>query len=211
MLEHLGLFLKSIFEVNYWNYSRAAGIMAYLFVWLAAISGLLSKAKILPWAGSVSILMEVHRKIACFGFYFIIFHALILSYDDYIKLKVDDLLIPFRSSYQFFNMSMGILAFYGTILVIGSMFFLGDRAFRYWHLLTYPVYFLASHGPFTSISMFSTVTFILFSPVGYGICNHLIPPVDSSNSLIAASTGFPLTLNWFIMPLIMAPSTKPMI
>lgn len=147
MLEHLELFLRSVIEVNYWNYSRAAGIMAYLFVWLAAISGLLSKAKILPRTGSVSTLMDVHRKMACFGFYFIIFHALILSYDDYIKLKVDDLLIPFRSSYQSSNMSMGILAFYGTILVIGSMFFLGGRAFRYWHLLTYPVYFLALwHG-----------------------------------------------------------------
>ena len=147
MLEYLDLHFLSVFEVNYWNYSRATGIVAYLFLWLAIFSGLLSKTKILFSLGLASIFSDVHRKSACVSFYFVVFHALILSYDDYIRLTLIDLLIPFQSTYQSINMSMGILALYGIILVIGSMFFLGGRVFSCWHYLTYPVYFLALwHG-----------------------------------------------------------------
>jgi len=147
MLEYLDLHLLSVFKVNFWNLSRATGIVAYLFLLLAIVSGLLSKTKILLSVGFASIFSDVHRKSACASFYFVIFHALILSYDDYIKLTLIDLFIPFQSTYQSINMSMGILAFYGIILVIGSMFFLGGRVFGYWHILTYPVYFLALwHG-----------------------------------------------------------------
>ncbi|HZK54394.1 MAG TPA: hypothetical protein VFC84_09415 [Desulfosporosinus sp.] len=147
MLEYLHLHFLSILEVNFWNYCRATGIVAYLFLWLAIFSGLLSKTKILFSIGLASLFSDVHRKSACISFCFVVFHALILLYDDYIKLNLIDLFIPFQSTYQSINISIGILAFYGIILVIVSMFFLGGKAFAYWHFLTYPLYFLAlGHG-----------------------------------------------------------------
>ncbi len=147
MLEYLHLHFLSVFEVNFWNYCRATGIIAYLFLWLAIFSGLLSKTKVLLSVGLASLFSDVHRKSSCVSLCFVVFHALILIYDDYIELNRIDLFIPFQSTYQPINISIGILAFYGIILVIVSMFFLGGKAFAYWHFLTYPVYFLALwHG-----------------------------------------------------------------
>lgn len=147
MLEYLDLHFLSVFEVNFWNYCRATGIVAYLFLWLAIFSGLLSKTKILLSVSLASLFSDVHRKSACVSLCFVIFHALILIYDDYLKLTFFDLFVPFQSTYQSINISLGILAFYGILLVIVSMFFLGGKAFAYWHFLTYPVYFLALwHG-----------------------------------------------------------------
>ncbi|MDP4126992.1 MAG: hypothetical protein Q8912_08625 [Bacillota bacterium] len=147
MLEFLNPHFPFAFEINLWNLSRATAIVAYLYLWIATITGLLSKTKILLTVGLNSNLLTIHRKSACFSLNFIIFHALILSYDDYIKLKVKDLFIPFLSTYQTFNVTMGILAFYGIVLMIGSMFFLGGKIFRFWHLLTYAAYFMALwHG-----------------------------------------------------------------
>lgn len=147
MLDFLNLHFPFDFKINLWNLSRATAIVAYLYLWIATITGLLSKTKILLRVGLSSYFLNVHRKSACLSLNFVIFHALILSYDDYIKLNVKELFIPFLSSYQTFNISMGITAFYGIVLVIGSMLFLGGKIFRFWHLLTYVAYFLALwHG-----------------------------------------------------------------
>lgn len=147
MLEYLNLHFPYVFEINFWNLSRATAIVAYMYLWLATLTGLLSKTKVQLATGLKSLFTAVHRKSACLSYIFIIFHALILSYDDYIKLNVIDLLIPFRTTYQPLNLSMGILAFYGIILLIGSMFFLGGRVFAYWHMFAYPTYFFALwHG-----------------------------------------------------------------
>lgn len=146
-MDNLAVSFLSVFDLNYWELSRAAGIVAYLFLWLAIFSGLLSKTKMLQALGLAPWFMAVHHKSARLGLYFALFHPLMLLYDNYIKFTLADLLIPFHSTYRPLYMSLGIFALYGMVFIITSPYFLRGRAFGYWHLLTYPTYFFALwHG-----------------------------------------------------------------
>jgi hypothetical protein len=128
---------------NYWYLSRAAGIVAYLLLWSALFSGLLLKTKMLNPIKLSPLLPGLHQLSTSWSLYFTVFHILLLRYDEYIKFNFEDLFVPFASTYQTFYLSFGILASYGLVLVIAGAYLFRRKAFKFWHILTYPAFFLA--------------------------------------------------------------------
>lgn len=143
MLETLSLPYMYILKGNYWYLSRAAGIVAYLLLWSALFSGLLLKTKMLNPIRLSPLLPGLHQLSTSWSLYFTVFHVLLLRYDAYIKFSFGDLFVPFAATYQTSYLSIGILSFYGLVLVIVGAYLFKSKAFRFWHILTYPAFLLA--------------------------------------------------------------------
>lgn len=132
----------------YWELSRAAGLLAYLCLWLAAVSGAVNR---LPVPAPLRPLqMEVHQWGAVWSAYVGLFHAVILLWDRYVGFTVRDLLVPFTSAYKPLLVGIGSLALYVALIVLLTTYFrssFSTTTWRWLHALSYPGYALATwHG-----------------------------------------------------------------
>ena len=77
-------------------------------------------------------------------------HALILLGDNFIKMSLADLVIPFISPYRPLAIALGILAFYLMLMLAVSFYarrWLGQKRFRAFHYASFVAYLLVSlHG-----------------------------------------------------------------
>jgi predicted ferric reductase len=132
----------------YWELSRAAGLLTYLCLWLAAVSGAANR---LPIPAALRPLqMEFHQWGAVWATYVGLFHAVILLWDRYIGFTVRDLLVPFSSAYKPLLVGVGSLALYVVVIVVLTTYFrtsFRTTTWRWLHALSYPGYVLATwHG-----------------------------------------------------------------
>ena len=135
----------------YWYLSRAAGIVAYLLLWLSVALGLLITGKLSRlWPGGPTA-ADLHQFSSLLGWAFALFHGLVLLGDRYVGYSLVALLVPFAASdYRPLAVGLGQLAFYLGLLVSGSFYFrrwIGYRAWRLFHFTSFAVYLLATaHG-----------------------------------------------------------------
>lgn len=132
----------------YWELSRAAGLLAYLCLWLAAVSGATNRLPLPAWLRPL--LLDAHQWGAVWAAYVGLFHAAVLLWDRYIQFTWRDLLVPFAASYKPVLVGMGSLALYGLVTVLLITYFrayLSATVWRWTHALSYPAYALALwHG-----------------------------------------------------------------
>lgn len=135
----------------YWYLSRSSAIVAYVLIWLSMLFGLLITSKISGlWPGGPTA-FDLHQYTSLLGLTFVIFHALILMGDTYIKATLMQIVMPFSyTGYQAFWVGLGQLALYGLILVSMSFYvkqYIGRRMWRLIHFLSFVIFILGlGHG-----------------------------------------------------------------
>jgi methionine sulfoxide reductase heme-binding subunit len=119
-----------------WYVIRAAGVIAYILLALTVVCGLLISNRILP-AGRIRVdIFETHSFMALLVLAFGGFHALALLVDNYVGFSVQQILIPFTSTYRPTSVALGILGFYGSAVIYASFWarkLIGYQAWRYLH------------------------------------------------------------------------------
>ena len=133
-----------------WYLARAAGIVLYLLVWAALVTGLgLTTALFDRWPGR-GMVFSLHTYATSLTYGFLALHLLSLAADTTVRFSPRQLFVPFASEWHEPWTGFGILAG-GLTLVIGVSFSLkrriGQRVWRALHWLTFPLYLLALlHG-----------------------------------------------------------------
>jgi len=94
-----------------WHIIRAAGLTAYLLLFLTTAGGLLLSLRTVPpkYRSSVT---NIHNTIAMTGLLFTLLHLSTLLFDKQIHFSVADIFIPFWSNYQTASSALGSIAFY---------------------------------------------------------------------------------------------------
>jgi len=164
MLQTLVLPWQFITDTDYWLLSRAASIVAFLFLWGAVLTGILLKTKLLNGSNLNASTRVAHYAMARLGFYLAIFHVLILRYDSYAGYDFGQLMFPMVGNNSIWALEIGKWSLYATIIV-GAVFFAFRKRTslaRWAHLLAYPAFFLAlAHGlmlgPDTEVSWMQTI------------------------------------------------------
>ena len=135
----------------FWYISRSSAFVAFVLLWASMAFGLgISNRLGRVWPGAPAS-FELHQLTGLLGLGFALVHALALLGDHYIGYSLDQVLVPFASSaYRPLWVGFGQIALYGTILV-GLTFYvrkyIGQRAWRVIHFLSYAVFALALlHG-----------------------------------------------------------------
>jgi sulfoxide reductase heme-binding subunit YedZ len=133
-----------------WYLARAAGIVLYLLLWTAVVTGLgLTTGLLDRWPGR-GILFSLHAFATNLTYGFLALHVISLAADTTVRFVPRDLLVPFASGWREPWTGFGVLAA-GLTVLIGASFSLkriiGQRAWRALHWLTFPLYALALlHG-----------------------------------------------------------------
>jgi len=137
--------LTTIFST--WHITRAAGLTAYLLLFLTTAGGLLlSLQTVRPnYRSSIT---NIHNTIAFTGILFTLLHLSTLLFNKYIHFSLADVFIPFWSSYQTLGNTLGIFAFYTMAIMTFTstpaiMKRLGYRMWKLIHYLAFLCYLVA--------------------------------------------------------------------
>jgi len=135
-----------------WYISRAAGISAYILMFLIIILGAGMTTSFIYRYISPTKAWMIHKYLSLALGIILLTHIFILLFDKFINFSFGDILVPFFSSFQPLYLSLGIFAFYLLIIIIFSSLFFRlkyKRAWRGIHYATYTLFiFSIVHGFF---------------------------------------------------------------
>jgi predicted ferric reductase len=125
----------------FWYLSRASAFVAYFLLWLSMVLGVGVTNKLAArWPG-LARANDMHQYVSVLGLVFGLFHGLILIGDQYMNLKVVQILLPFLVSvYRPISVGIGQLAFYLWAIVLFSFYVrkrIGTKAWRTIHFAAY--------------------------------------------------------------------------
>lgn len=136
-----------------WVLLRAAGIGAYVALWLAVVWGLVATTGVVKSRISKPSANHFHAFVATTGLVLLGVHLGLLLIDAYMPFTPSDVFIPMRSTFRPVAITAGVLAMYGMVLLIVSSWMRSKLSTRLWraiHLLSVPAFVLALlHGVFT--------------------------------------------------------------
>ena len=146
--------LNWLFAANsvqvWWYVTRAAGIVAYLLLWLSTAWGLAVPAKIIDRLMPRWATFDFHQFISLLAIGFMGLHIVVLVLDHYLPFTVAQVLIPFIAPYRPLWVGIGVISLYLILLVTITYYIrdrIGMRTFRTIHVLSLVAYAGATfHG-----------------------------------------------------------------
>ena len=135
-----------------WVLIRAAGIGAYIALFLSVAWGLVSSTGVITKRMSKPSSNRFHASVASAGLALLAIHMILLLFHDFVPFQVLDLLVPMRSTFRPIAITLGVIAMYAAVIVTVSSWLRGRFPTRTWralHLLAIPAFILALlHGVF---------------------------------------------------------------
>jgi hypothetical protein len=137
-----------------WNIIRAAGIGAYIMLWMSVVWGLVSTTGIFGNKISKGTANVLHQSLSTLGVLLLATHLGFLLIDKFMPFTPIDLVIPMRVTYKPVGVALGISAMMlmvvGVIAISWGRRFIGTRLWRAMHVLSIPAFALALvHGLMT--------------------------------------------------------------
>ena len=172
-----------------WILLRAAGIGAYVMLFLSVAWGLLATTSIVTKRVSKPSSTLFHQFTATVGVVLLAVHLVLLVVDTYMPFAPLDLLVPLHSTFRPLAITAGVLGMYGMVIVLVTSWLrkpIGTKVWRAIHLLAVPAFTLAlAHGVFAGTDterwwmwgMYAlTGLFVLFLVIVRGLSYGYRPP-----------------------------------
>jgi len=161
-----------------WDVLRAAGVAAYLALFLSVAWGLVSSTSLVNKRISKPASTAFHATVASAGLAFLAIHLGGLFVDRFMPFGVAELLIPMRSTYHPIPVAFGIIAMYGMVVVLVSSWArkrVGTVWWRRLHLLAVPIFTLSLlHGLFAGTDSARPWMFTIYAVSGCVVLFMLI-------------------------------------
>lgn len=172
-----------------WILLRAAGIGAYVMLFLSVAWGLLATTSIVTKRVSKPSSTLFHQFTATVGVVLLAVHVVLLVVDTYMPFAPLDVLVPLHSTFRPLAITAGVLGMYGMVIVLVTSWLrkpIGTKVWRAIHLLAVPAFTLAlAHGVFAGTDterwwmwgMYAlTGLFVLFLVIVRGLSYGYRPP-----------------------------------
>ena len=135
---------------TFWYISRAAGLSAYLMLFLNVVLGLAVNTRIMDALVARWRSFDLHEFTALLAMGLLAIHGLSLLGDQYIGFSLPQVLLPFNLPYRPFWTAMGILAFWMLVVITASSYIrkqLGYKTWRAIHYLSFGAFLMGlAHG-----------------------------------------------------------------
>ncbi|MCL4393624.1 MAG: hypothetical protein M1482_02230 [Chloroflexi bacterium] len=133
-----------------WYVTRAAGLTAYLLLWLSTVWGLAVSSKIFDPVLHRYFTYDMHQFISLLAIGFVALHVAVLLADAYLPFSIAQIVLPFGAPYRPVWVGVGVIALYLTLLVSVTFYvrrWIGQKAFRVIHYLSFLAFAgAAAHG-----------------------------------------------------------------
>lgn len=127
-------------QQGFWYITRAAGLAAYLLLWLSTLWGLAVASKNFDPLLHRAFTFDVHEFLSLLAIGFIVVHVGVLLVDQYLPFSLAEILVPFIAPYRAFWVGIGVIGMYLTLLVTLTFYLrtkIGYKAFRAIHLFSF--------------------------------------------------------------------------
>ncbi len=174
-LTALGQALPATSDKAYWFISRSSGVLAYVLLTFGMLWGLVQSGGILRPTIPPLLALGLHSFLNWSALVMTALHGLILLGDNFIKLSLADVLIPFNSTFSPLLMGVGILSGYLMLLLSSSFYarkWLGHKNFKTIHYASYATFLLVTlhsvglgtdSGLMWPLALLSTVAVLLLT------------------------------------------------
>ena len=153
-----------------WVLLRAAGIGAYLVLFLSVAWGLVATTGGVAKRISKQSANHFHAFLAASGLVLLIVHAGLLIFHEYMPFSLDELLVPLSSSYRPVAVAFGVVAMYGMVAISVSSWLRTHFGVAWWrrlHLLAVPVFILSLlHGVFSGTDTERPWLIVMYATTG---------------------------------------------
>lgn len=133
-----------------WHLTRGVATVAYLTITASAAWGLILSSKLTKDVTPAPLTLEMHQTLSWLGVGLAAFHAYLLLFDTYYHYVLTDLVVPFTGPYRPQEVGLGTIGLYLLYLVAASFSWkawMGQKAWRLMHYLSFPAFILATaHG-----------------------------------------------------------------
>lgn len=129
-----------------WYVTRASGIIAFAFAWLAIFLGIAVRLPLLKDIIRPAYSLSVHYTIAVQTLFFALLHGISFLFDPFMAPSLADAFIPFHISpgkLDPLSLALGIMAFYGFIVLVITSWIkpmIPQRLWRITHFINIFVY-----------------------------------------------------------------------
>ncbi|MGJ7919669.1 ferric reductase-like transmembrane domain-containing protein [Neobacillus sp. LXY-4] len=132
-----------------WNLIRLSGFLSYFLLTASLAFGFLQAFPSLKRRKGE--FLQIHQTSGWIGLLGILYHMMMLYWDQYVHYPIFSILVPFSSEHEAFYSGLGTISFYLFFLIIGSSDFLmkklGRSVWKKIHLLAVPAWLLMTvHG-----------------------------------------------------------------
>ncbi len=135
---------------TFWYLARAAGLSAYLMLFLNVVFGLAVHTKVMDKIYARWKSLDLHQFTTLLALGLLAIHGLALLGDHYIGFSMPEILVPLLSPYRPLWTAIGIIAAYLVGLVAASSYLRKHMSYSTWrslHYLSFGAYVLAlGHG-----------------------------------------------------------------
>ena len=153
-----------------WILLRAAGIGAYVALWLSVAWGLVATTGVVKRRISKPSANTFHALVATVGLVLLAVHLALLVVDSYMPFGVADVLTPMHATFRPVAITAGVLAMYGIVIVMVTSWVRTSMNTRLWraiHFLAIPAFMLAFlHGVFAGTDTGRTWMIALYGTTG---------------------------------------------
>ena len=181
---------------TFWFLARAAGLSAYLMLFLNVFLGLAVRSKVLEALLARWRSFDLHQFTALLALGFLALHGLALLGDRYIGFSPAELLVPFASPYRPVWTALGVMALYLFLGVLASSYLrklIGQRLWRAIHYSAFVAFLLAmAHGIFAGSDSSEPWAAALYGGTGSIIGLLVILRVKSASGRVPAQAPRPL-------------------
>lgn len=150
-----------------WYLMRAAGMTAYVLLWLTTAWGLAVSSKVFDSLIHRSFIFSFHEFISLLSLGFLALHILVILGDKYLPFTIFQIFIPFLAPYRSFWVGIGTIAFYILALVTLAFYLkkrIGQKAFRTIHVFSLLGYFAAlAHAFFSGTDSTNSVVILMYA------------------------------------------------
>ena len=156
--------------MNTWIVLRAAGIGAYLMLFLSVAWGLASTTSLVTKHVAKPTSILFHQFTASVGLVLLAVHLGGVLLDRYMKFGPLDLLVPLRASYRPLAIGIGVVSMYAMVIVLVASWTKRWMPTSWWralHLLTVPTFTLTMiHGLFAGTDSVRPWMFAIYAGTG---------------------------------------------
>jgi methionine sulfoxide reductase heme-binding subunit len=183
----------------WWFISRASGIVAWLLITAAVLWGILLSTNLFARHRRPAWILDVHRGLGALSVIMLATHLGALVADSYVHFEIVDILVPFASDWNSWQVALGVVAMWGVVVVEATSLALKHLPRVLWrgvHFTSYVTFLLASlHGTFAGtdatnklyVTTSIVTTLALTAALSYRIAarqanRKIVPPTPSDSA-----------------------------
>jgi sulfoxide reductase heme-binding subunit YedZ len=140
-------------EQIWWFVARSSGIVAWVFLTASVVWGTVLATDLFPRHRRPAWLLDLHRWLGGLTIGFLLVHLAGLMGDSYIDFGFTEFLVPMASTWKPVPVTLGVLAFWGLVIVQVTSLAMKRLPKRFWravHITSYATFWLTTlHGTYS--------------------------------------------------------------